>query len=189
MHTRDERSGNKTNWWCALCSLHWSGHNGNSFFNYAGYAFVQFTSYFSAKKALEGMNAKKIRGRPVAMDWVVPKEKYEQSLEGKRTDREGRGVQDGEGEDGGGESDSSSDQSLEERKEELEMEEGQSDDSDSAGSGEESDSSDSEGVTEGCRPQECISTAKQLQIVPYYSIVAWNSNYCNQNIPFPNAFK
>jgi len=54
---------------------------------------VQFTSYFNAKKALEGMNAKKIRGRPVAVDWVVPKEKYEQSLEGKRTDREGRGVQ------------------------------------------------------------------------------------------------
>ena len=129
---------------------------------YAGYVFVQFTSYFSAKKALEGMNAKKIRGRPVAVDWVVPKEKYELSLEGKGRGGEERVVQEGGGQEGGeqeggGESDGLSDQSLEERKEELEMEEGHSDDSDSAGSVEDGASSDSEGGTEGCVPQECIS--------------------------------
>ena len=44
------------------------------------YAFVQFESYFAAKSAMEAVNATEIKGRPVAVDWVVPKDQYEQSV-------------------------------------------------------------------------------------------------------------
>ena len=43
------------------------------------YAFVQFSSFFSAKKAIEELNSKEIKGRPVAVDWVVPKQQYEEA--------------------------------------------------------------------------------------------------------------
>ena len=105
---------------------------------------MQFTSYISAMKALEGMNAKELKGRPIAVDWVVPKEKYELSLgekerkggasEGGRKRGEGRGGKEKE-------SDGMNDQSLEEEEEE-EMSEGESD---GAVSGGEDDSSSSEG--------------------------------------------
>ena len=45
------------------------------------YAFVQFSSYFNAKKALAAVNMQEVKGRPVAVDWVVPKSKYEKSLQ------------------------------------------------------------------------------------------------------------
>uniref|UniRef100_A0A1A8PAD6 RNA-binding protein 28 n=1 Tax=Nothobranchius rachovii TaxID=451742 RepID=A0A1A8PAD6_9TELE len=41
-----------------------------------GFAFVQLKTVFSAQKALQAMNLKEIKGRPVAVDWAVPKEKY-----------------------------------------------------------------------------------------------------------------
>ena len=44
-----------------------------------GFAFVQFTSYFDAMNALTAVNASKIKGRAVAVDWVVPKSVYEQA--------------------------------------------------------------------------------------------------------------
>ena len=44
------------------------------------YAFVQFSSYFAAKNALESLNMTEVKGRPVAVDWVVPKDQYEQSV-------------------------------------------------------------------------------------------------------------
>ena len=42
-----------------------------------GFAFVQFKNVFDAAKALESMNGKEIKGRPVAVDWTLPKKKYE----------------------------------------------------------------------------------------------------------------
>ena len=92
-------------------------------------------------KALEGMNAKKLKGRPVAVDWVVPKEKYELSLREK-----GGGVEEEEGEGGEvtSQSDSMNEQSLGEKgeEEEEEIDEGKSDE---ARSEKEEDDSSSEG--------------------------------------------
>ncbi|XP_028391945.1 RNA-binding protein 28-like [Dendronephthya gigantea] len=42
-----------------------------------GFAFVQFKNVFDAGKALQGMNKKEIKGRPIAVDWTLPKKKYE----------------------------------------------------------------------------------------------------------------
>lgn len=42
-----------------------------------GFAFVQFKTVFDAAKALEAMNQKEIKGRPIAVDWTLPKKKYE----------------------------------------------------------------------------------------------------------------
>ena len=57
------------------------------------YAFVQYASYFDAKTALELVNMTEVKGRPVAVDWVVPKDQYEQSAksehEGEREEHEG----------------------------------------------------------------------------------------------------
>ncbi|XP_069765682.1 RNA-binding protein 28 isoform X2 [Narcine bancroftii] len=41
-----------------------------------GFAFVQFKNVLEAGKALKGMNLKEIKGRPVAVDWAVAKDKY-----------------------------------------------------------------------------------------------------------------
>ncbi len=49
-----------------------------------GYAFVQFASYFSAAKAVKGMNVHALKGRPVAVDWVVPKNRFEESMKQER---------------------------------------------------------------------------------------------------------
>nr|XP_056702652.1 RNA-binding protein 28 [Euleptes europaea] len=42
-----------------------------------GFAFVQFRNVLEAGKALKGMNMKEIKERPVAVDWAVPREKYQ----------------------------------------------------------------------------------------------------------------
>ncbi|XP_052088587.1 RNA-binding protein 28-like [Mytilus californianus] len=42
-----------------------------------GFGFVQFTDLTSAEQALQKMNTKMIRGRSVAVDWAVPKNKFE----------------------------------------------------------------------------------------------------------------
>ena len=109
---------------------------------HAGYAFVQFTSYISAMKALEGMNAKELKGRPIAVDWVVPKGKYELSLGEKEQKGGGSGGGKEKGREVVSQSEGMNDQSLEEKEEEEEMSEGESDE---AGSGGEEDSSSSEG--------------------------------------------
>ena len=60
-----------------------------------GFAFVQFSSYFSATRALGAVNGREIGGRTVAVDWVVPKDKYQESLReqpvetGQTTERQG----------------------------------------------------------------------------------------------------
>ncbi|KAH1186733.1 RNA-binding protein 28 [Mauremys mutica] len=41
-----------------------------------GFAFVQFKNILQAGKALKGMNMKEIKGRTVAVDWAVAKDKY-----------------------------------------------------------------------------------------------------------------
>ncbi|XP_037109231.1 RNA-binding protein 28 isoform X2 [Syngnathus acus] len=41
-----------------------------------GFAFVQFKNVSMASKALQAMNLKEIKGRQVAVDWAVPKDKY-----------------------------------------------------------------------------------------------------------------
>ncbi|XP_013889270.1 RNA-binding protein 28 [Austrofundulus limnaeus] len=41
-----------------------------------GFAFVQFKNMPAATKALEALNLKEIKGRQVAVDWAVPKDKY-----------------------------------------------------------------------------------------------------------------
>ncbi|XP_032895905.1 RNA-binding protein 28 [Amblyraja radiata] len=41
-----------------------------------GFAFVQFKNVLEAGKALKGMNLKEMKGRPMAVDWAVAKDKY-----------------------------------------------------------------------------------------------------------------
>ncbi|KAM9634934.1 RNA-binding protein 28 isoform 1-T2 [Morphnus guianensis] len=41
-----------------------------------GFAFVQLRNMLEAAKALRGMNMREIKGRPVAVDWAVAKDKY-----------------------------------------------------------------------------------------------------------------
>ncbi|XP_042268669.1 RNA-binding protein 28-like [Thunnus maccoyii] len=41
-----------------------------------GFAFVQFKNVSEAAKALNAMNLKEIKGRQVAVDWAVPKDKF-----------------------------------------------------------------------------------------------------------------
>lgn len=46
-----------------------------------GYAFVQYTSYFEAVKAMNIINGLELKGRKVAVDWVLPKNKYQEKKE------------------------------------------------------------------------------------------------------------
>ncbi|NXT22422.1 RBM28 protein, partial [Syrrhaptes paradoxus] len=41
-----------------------------------GFAFVQMGKVLEAAKALRAVNMKEIKGRPVAVDWAVAKDKY-----------------------------------------------------------------------------------------------------------------
>jgi nucleolar protein 4 len=41
-----------------------------------GFAFVEFVSESDAAQAIQGMNAKEIKGRVVAVDWALSKEAY-----------------------------------------------------------------------------------------------------------------
>ncbi|XP_029768345.1 RNA-binding protein 28 isoform X2 [Terrapene carolina triunguis] len=47
-----------------------------------GFAFVQFKNILQAGKALKGMNMKEIKGRTVAVDWAVAKDKYQATQAG-----------------------------------------------------------------------------------------------------------
>ncbi|NWH24469.1 RBM28 protein, partial [Grus americana] len=53
-----------------------------------GFAFVQLGNMLEAAKALRGMNMKEIKGRPVAVDWAVAKDKY-RATQGGQPDGEG----------------------------------------------------------------------------------------------------
>ncbi|KAK3577695.1 hypothetical protein CHS0354_025760 [Potamilus streckersoni] len=49
-----------------------------------GFGFLQFTDMVSAQKAIDKMNAKPILGRPVAVDWAQPKDKFEAATKGDK---------------------------------------------------------------------------------------------------------
>ncbi|KAL1778042.1 RNA-binding protein 28 [Sigmodon hispidus] len=51
-----------------------------------GFAFVQFKNLLEAGKALRGMNMKEIKGRTVAVDWAVAKDKYTDTQPTSATD-------------------------------------------------------------------------------------------------------
>ncbi|XP_067915483.1 RNA-binding protein 28 isoform X2 [Heterodontus francisci] len=53
-----------------------------------GFAFVQLKNLLEAGKALKGMNLKEIKGRPVAVDWAVAKDKYRATMNPKGTGAE-----------------------------------------------------------------------------------------------------
>uniref|UniRef100_A0A3B3D9V2 RNA binding motif protein 28 n=1 Tax=Oryzias melastigma TaxID=30732 RepID=A0A3B3D9V2_ORYME len=50
-----------------------------------GFAFVLFKNVCGAAKALKAMNLKEIKGRPVAVDWAVPKDKYTASAQSSQS--------------------------------------------------------------------------------------------------------
>ena len=67
-----------------------------------GYAFVQFASFHSARNAIAGLNLKELKGRPVAVDWVVPRDKYKEVMHStKGESKDGGELRDGEGENEG----------------------------------------------------------------------------------------
>lgn len=41
-----------------------------------GCAFVQFSNTSEAGNAIQGLNEQEIKGRKVAVDWTLPKDKY-----------------------------------------------------------------------------------------------------------------
>ncbi|KAM6301734.1 LOW QUALITY PROTEIN: RNA-binding protein 28 [Podargus strigoides] len=56
-----------------------------------GFAFVQLRNVPEAAKALRGLNMKEIKGRPVAVDWAVAKDKYRVTQGGHPNEEEGGG--------------------------------------------------------------------------------------------------
>ncbi|XP_069485659.1 RNA-binding protein 28 [Ambystoma mexicanum] len=75
-----------------------------------GFAFVQFKNMLEAGKAVKGMNMKEIKGRTVAVDWAVAKDKYKATQVASTTE---------------GQDTASVDASIEEQTEEMEEEEEQ----------------------------------------------------------------
>eukprot|EP00058_Branchiostoma_floridae_P003821 XP_002589309.1 hypothetical protein BRAFLDRAFT_97369 [Branchiostoma floridae] len=89
-----------------------------------GFGFVQFTSVFEAAKAVAGMNSKPLHGRPIAVDYAVPKNRYELA---KTPEQEGNAEDEQKQEDG-----DSEDGDEEEEDETGEEEDGSDGDADAA---------------------------------------------------------
>ncbi|XP_033101849.1 RNA-binding protein 28-like [Anneissia japonica] len=92
-----------------------------------GFGFVQFVKVKAAEKAVKEMNAKEILGRKVAVDWSLPKQKYDAikgNTSSKSTDinTEESDEEDNEGTDSGG-----SNQDVEESEEDEEEEDNEVD--------------------------------------------------------------
>ncbi|XP_056197610.1 RNA-binding protein 28 [Falco biarmicus] len=85
-----------------------------------GFAFVQFGNMLEAAKALRGMNMKEIKGRPVAVDWAVAKDKY-QAMQGSQPDES----KEEEPREGKEQSVGDAEKKEEEQEEEEEKEEGE----------------------------------------------------------------
>ncbi len=116
-----------------------------------GYAFVQFASYFSAAKAVEGMNGQELKGRPIAVDWVVPKDKFEEHGASRDRDKGARdGGTTGAGRDGDETTGNHFDNDVENQQEEEEEEEGEEEEGEEEeGEGEEEEEEEGEGEGEG----------------------------------------
>ncbi|NXJ58537.1 RBM28 protein, partial [Spizaetus tyrannus] len=94
-----------------------------------GFAFVQLRNMLEAAKALRGMNMREIKGRPVAVDWAVAKDKY-RATQGSQPDGEGPNPPPGTalGPAGSGKGTAAADSSEEEEDEEEDDDEGGSED-------------------------------------------------------------
>ncbi|KAM9216897.1 RNA-binding protein 28 [Dugong dugon] len=96
-----------------------------------GFAFVQFKNLLEAGKALRGMNMKEIKGRTVAVDWAVAKDKYKDtqsasvSGEGKNPEpkQQGSGKENGQEEEEEDDDDEEDDAEEEEDEDEEDEEE------------------------------------------------------------------
>ncbi|XP_078582455.1 RNA-binding protein 28-like isoform X3 [Branchiostoma floridae x Branchiostoma japonicum] len=101
-----------------------------------GFGFVQFTSVFEAAKAVAGMNSKPLHGRPIAVDYAVPKNRYESA---KTPEQEGNAdeqkQEDGDSEDG-------DDDDEDETGEEEDGSDGDSDDGDADADSDDDDDDD-----------------------------------------------
>ncbi|CAH1799491.1 unnamed protein product, partial [Owenia fusiformis] len=76
-----------------------------------GFGFIQFQDVKKAAKAIEALNTKAIKGRPVAVDWAIPREKYiaVQEKQNEKTDDSNKNDSDDNDSDNEMESDSPSD--------------------------------------------------------------------------------
>ncbi|XP_033629872.1 RNA-binding protein 28-like isoform X1 [Asterias rubens] len=107
-----------------------------------GYGFVQFSDATSAAEAIKEMNAKKLMGRPIAVDWAVSKEIYLKASKKKQPDlkKQQKPAEDSEEEE---EDESDGESGVESSSEVEEMEEGIEDDNE-----EEQDEEEDEEVEE-----------------------------------------
>ncbi|XP_045711707.1 RNA-binding protein 28 isoform X2 [Phyllostomus hastatus] len=91
-----------------------------------GFAFVQFKNLLEAGKALKSMNMKEIKGRMIAVDWAVAKDKYKSTQSASAPGEEKRpepkhqqlGKENGRKAEGRGEEDRDDDGHMEEEEEE-----------------------------------------------------------------------
>ncbi|XP_049630327.1 RNA-binding protein 28 [Suncus etruscus] len=95
-----------------------------------GFAFVQFKNLLEAGKALKSMNMKEIKGRPVAVDWAVAKDKYKNTQpvsapaeEKSSLSNQESGKENGRTEDTGEEEDDDDEEEEEEEEDTTEDEE------------------------------------------------------------------
>lgn len=80
-----------------------------------GCAFVQFANVFEAARAMKEVNMTEIGGRPVAVDWAIPKNTYQSAMSEKRVESTEERVEElaNEESDGDAASDESEEQSEE----------------------------------------------------------------------------
>ncbi|XP_006146923.1 RNA-binding protein 28 isoform X2 [Tupaia chinensis] len=97
-----------------------------------GFAFVQFKNLLEAGKALKGMNMKEIKGRMVAVDWAVAKDKYKDTQSASAPGQEKNSEPEHQG-------------SIKKNVREEEDVEGEEDDEDDEDDDEDSDDDDSAG--------------------------------------------
>ncbi|XP_068025721.1 LOW QUALITY PROTEIN: RNA-binding protein 28 [Melanerpes formicivorus] len=100
-----------------------------------GFAFVQLRTILEAAKALRGVNMKEVKGRPVAVDWAVAKDKY-RATQGNQHKGSEEEENEGKEEEKGVEEKVEEEQEEEEEGEEMEVDE--------EGSSEEEDREDDE---------------------------------------------
>uniref|UniRef100_A0A8C6WHD1 RNA-binding protein 28 n=1 Tax=Neogobius melanostomus TaxID=47308 RepID=A0A8C6WHD1_9GOBI len=118
-----------------------------------GFGFVMFKNVSEASKALSAMNMKEIKGRPVAVDWAVPKDKYvsSQPASSAASSAKGKTVEQN--------SDQSGDDSSEEEEEEEEEEESSDAESEESavhkGEKEEEDDDDDDGDDDDDDGNDC----------------------------------